>query len=66
MTVFLTLWASFYPEILGVFQFDNESYSPVISFFNASQNFDALVKTASLLQLTTREEESFWLSILDK
>ena len=44
MTVFLTLEAPFYPEIPGVFQFDNESYSPITPpFFYASQNFDVLV-----------------------
>jgi hypothetical protein len=52
--------------MLGALQFDNELLSPVMSFsenHHPSMTSPALIQA---LQLTTREEESSWLSILGK
>jgi hypothetical protein len=50
----------------GVFQFDNESDWRVIRLFFRLMKLGCSVQHCVILQLTAREQESFWLSILGK
>tara|TARA_B110000971_G_scaffold77681_1_gene79817 strand:- start:129 stop:287 length:159 start_codon:yes stop_codon:yes gene_type:complete len=50
----------------GVFQFDNESDWRVIHLFFRLMKLGCFVQHCVIFQLTAREQESFWLSILGK